>query len=118
MLLTLVLKQPVNYTYSKGDHKTYIDHVLMPRYLNSSVVKCEILHDFPGNTSDHFPMKSTITLEIDDQPNTERHDAAPYKAPSFPKLNWSDPFVRQSYLERVRTSVTNLPPVDSGSITK
>ena len=79
-------KQPVNYTYSKGDHKTYIDHVLMPRHLNSSVVKCEILHDCPGNTSDHFPMKSTITLEIDDQPNTERHDAAPYKAPIFPQI--------------------------------
>ena len=63
----------VAYTYFKGSTRTYIDHVFVSDQLQDSTVGCAILPYDVENTSDHLPMKTTITLQTE-QP-TESNEA-------------------------------------------
>ena len=69
----------MNYTYFKGFNKSYIDHVLIPRYLLQSIASCKIIDACPYNTSDHLPVKACLVLSIPDSTlseitNVDKHD--------------------------------------------
>ena len=37
-------KQVVNYTYSKGSHTSYIDHVFAPKHMTGVIKNCQIVN--------------------------------------------------------------------------
>ena len=54
--------QSVNYTYVKGTHKTYIDHILASEQANQWITDCTIISNDPECTSDHFPVKVKLKI--------------------------------------------------------
>ena len=58
--------QSLNYTYVKGTHKTYIDHILASEQANQWITDCTIISNDPECTSDHFPIE--VKLKIPDCP--------------------------------------------------
>ena len=56
--------QCLNYTYHKASHVSYIDHILVSKYINKKVVKCKILSDDSSNVSDHYALTLLISLDM------------------------------------------------------
>ena len=54
--------QTVNHTFHKNGFTSYIDHVLLSSYVCSQITSCYIMSDIADNVSDHFPLKTAITL--------------------------------------------------------
>ena len=67
-------KQSVDYTYFKGSTRTYIDHVFISDQMQDNTVGCVILPYDVENTSDHLPMKTTITLQTEQPRNINEVD--------------------------------------------
>ena len=67
-------KQSVDYTYFKGSTRTYIDHVFISDEMQDNTVGCVILPYDVENTSDHLPMKTTITLQTEQPRNINEVD--------------------------------------------
>ena len=99
-------KQPCNHTYFKGSNCSYIDHVFIPRYLNTAIVSCDIINDCPVNTSDHFPIKTCINIHMEDVESI--NDLCGNKMPVFPKINWSDCEQQVTYSEFVNNAASQL----------
>ena len=66
---------------------TYIDHVFISDQLQDSTVGCAILPYDVENTSDHLPMKTTITLQTE-QP-TETNEADHSNKCITSKIDWN-----------------------------
>ena len=54
----------VTYTIFNNVSRTYIDHVLVPGYSVNVIRRCSIQSDLALNTSDHFPISTTINLIV------------------------------------------------------
>ena len=67
-------KQPVNYTYAKGTHCTYIDHVLVSKEYIDMIPDCKIINSSDENTGDQLPIRTSIILSVKDLQNTHRND--------------------------------------------
>ena len=52
----------INYTYSKGNIYSYIDHILHPVYMLPMVKKCVIIHDAFDNLKGSIPSLKKIEL--------------------------------------------------------
>jgi len=106
--------QEVNYTYHKGNGKSYIDHILIPRHLSNMCNHCQI-NTSPDNTSDHLSITCHLTIELCKGPKTN------YVANfSFPKVKWNNESVKECYslsLERELTGLTLTDPDDVNDIT-
>ena len=57
-------QQEISYTYRKGQHRTYIDHVFMTRQAIKNVSDCKVLQFDECWTSDHFPLETVYNLYI------------------------------------------------------
>ena len=62
--------QMYNYTYTKGGHQSYIEHVSVPQYLCNHVTDCKIVFD-ELRASDHLPIRTCVTLQV--EANTTPH---------------------------------------------
>ena len=51
--------QNITYTYTNGEYKACIDHVIVQNSMTSSIIKCDRMDD-PLNMSDHNPMILSI----------------------------------------------------------
>ena len=91
-------KQNINYTYFKGQDKTYIDHVLVPGYYLDSVSNCVILNEHDQCTSDHYPIKTMVrfSLKINNM-------SAKGRDFSYPKPDWNNVNFKKAYSNHVKT---------------
>ena len=89
--------QNVNYTYSKGNVTSYIDHVLITENTREIVKNCCIHADFANNTSDHLPLSTLISLTL------SKHNIASTvsKAQEFPRATWRDKKFVASYTRNI-----------------
>ena len=56
------VKQTLKYTYFKGLHRTYIDHVLICKSARLHLHNCVILLENTDLSSDHLPIKTTLEI--------------------------------------------------------
>ena len=108
--------QSVNYTYSKGRNTTYIDHVLIPRHLQHTLINCKIMNDSTYNTSDHLPIHSCVVINYEQTSNVPDVDHSS-RIPVFPRLDWSDADMRDLYKQRLKVAVQELSHIHMNSIT-
>ena len=102
--------QKVNYTYSKNGHTSYIDHVFMSKFASGMVNNCQILSDLANNVSDHFPLKSSINIGIE---NTKVSAIQTNPVNKYPSLNWSKINLCNQYKENIGNladGLINIPP--------
>jgi exonuclease III len=76
--------QKVNYTYSNGNSRSYIDHVFVSHYLMDSMKQCNIMSDLECNTSDNFPMFINVELVV---VLTDQSTDSPDSVPLYPRLD-------------------------------
>ncbi len=83
-------KPSVKYTCSKGKHRSYIDHVLVQKYLMPTVKGCVIL-EVPCNTSDHMPIQTSISLDLDNSRSAvDSTKEYPNTGLICPSIDWSN----------------------------
>ena len=56
------VKQTLKYTYFKGLHRTYIDHVFICKSARLHLHNCVILPENTDLSSDHLPIKTTLEI--------------------------------------------------------
>ena len=56
------IKQTLKYTYFKGLHRTYIDHVFICKSARLHLYNCVILPENTDLSSDHLPIKTTLEI--------------------------------------------------------
>ena len=104
-------KQSVDYTYFKGSIRTYIDHVFISDQMQDNTVGCVILPYDVENTSDHLPMKTTITLQTEQPRNINEVDHS--KKCITSKIDWNINDNRLKYTNHVgRLSMSITSPTD------
>ena len=104
-------KQSVDYTYFKGSTRTYIDHVFISDQMQDNIVGCVILPYDVENTSDHLPMKTTITLQTEQPRNINEVDHS--KKCITSKIDWNINDNRLKYTNHVgRLSMSITSPTD------
>jgi len=87
--------QQINHTYAKGSHKSYIDHVLLPRYLMDSLLQCEIRFQDPEMASDHFPIITSLRINLNTEENSYEDNI------KFPNTYWNKPDFCSKYRDNV-----------------
>ena len=88
-------EQPVNFTYMKGSHRTYIDHVIVPCHAMNRVVKCDIISHNDIIASDHLPVRLIYSLDSGASPNVN----SSVTSRRFPRLHWDKQSVQDMYVE-------------------
>ncbi len=110
----------VNYTYMKGNHRSYIDHVLLHRYVIHNLINCNIIEEIRGGdewTSDHLPIRTTYCLSLSGLENGETiSDTETQKAHRYPFVKWDDKAVQVQYEHKIATALENLPNIDMTAI--
>ena len=81
-------EQPINFTYFKGQNSSYIDHVLVSKYLNESVLECSIVCNDVDCTSYHYPLRTRIQMYIND---IEEQRKCSDSVHFYPKPEWNSP---------------------------
>lgn len=73
--------QPVDFTYTRGDCQSHIDHIAVPCFLLPRVVDCQILPQHPENLSPHLPLVCQVSVAAAAPAETE-NTAAGQAAPA------------------------------------
>ena len=96
-------RQNVHFTYFKDHARTYIDHVLVPKYFNENIIECTIQNDNFDCTSDHYPIKTVVRFMNDFAMNSETCTSVP----SHPKPDWNN----ENFIETYISNITQLTSV-------
>jgi hypothetical protein len=107
--------QKVKYTYSDARSRSYIDHVLVPHHVAGKVTDCTIMCDIDINTSDHFPLMTTITTETNENSKIPSKENKHY-LPVYPKMNWEDKEMCHVYKEIVAEAAQKIQTVNINNI--
>ena len=99
-----VFTQSVNYTYKKGTHRSYIDHVLVPVHLIERLSDCKIICHDDIIASDHFPLKTSYNMPVAPQPMNNKHESDLIQ--NFPKMNWENESVRNTYQQKLSQALS------------
>ena len=92
-------EQPINFTYFKGQNSSYIDHVLVSKYLNESVLECSIVCNDVDCTSDHYPLRTRIQMYIN---NIEEQRKCSDSVHFYPKPEWNSPNFKIKYSDNLK----------------
>ena len=98
-------QQEISYTYRKGQHRTYIDHVFMTRQAIKNVSDCKVLQFDECWTSDHFPLETVYNLYI---PCETMADLCYDQCKDYSKLNWQDPVIRTNYSKNLTEALSHI----------
>jgi len=101
-------RQPINHTFYKNGCKSYIDHVLLSSYASNQMKDCHIMSDIADNVSDHFPMKTTMVLNVH-APTSIGPPRA--RTPEFPRLDWSNKVLCDQYARTLKTMCDDFPDI-------
>ena len=107
--------QQINYTYSRNNTFSYIDHVFCSRYFHQSVTDCSILHDTADIVSDHLPMHLLIRLQVESKSKVPEDKLVRFNQ-VYPRLDWSNENQSRSFAQHVTELAATLPNVDLKSI--
>ncbi len=110
----------VNYTYIKGSHRSYIDHVILPRYIFNNLCNCTISDQTVDGyewSSGHLPIRTHCTLSINEPEQSNLTDNNAQDIPKFPFMKWDDRNVRDSYEENIRVVLHKVMNVTFNDIT-
>jgi exonuclease III len=101
--------QNVNYTYEKGNAKSYIDHVFISKYLSDSVLDCKIVDNCNWvDVSDHLPIRTKVQIQVDSSVNpSDTNFKDTTVCPKYPKVNWKNPVLRQHYANYVNDALNS-----------
>ena len=106
LVANFAFPQQVNHTYHKGRDKTYIDHVLVSKFLDVS--NCNIMPDITDNVSDHYPLLTDITLKYANKQHIS--DVITNKDNTI-RINWSDPMIKRNYSSYINEASTHINPI-------
>ena len=120
IVVDFLFEQSVNYTYFRGDKRSYIDHIIMPMYQEGYVNSCNILHNAKDKVSDHFAISCRVNIPGDNSgealtDNTDKEDSI--SVPSYLKARWSDPEFQFAYSEAVITNMNRLHVINPVTLT-
>ena len=101
-------KQDVKYTYFKGSHRSYIDHVLVNDFSFSMITDCKILHCFADNTSDHLPILTRFHVKLSKPYGDDYRNEVLEDIPKFPKCNWDSETFRTMYIEYLNSNLVDI----------
>ena len=63
----LFFRQPVNFTYERGGHRSHIDHIVVPRsFLGNQLQSCLIIPPCSDNLSPHLPLHCMLVMTVSD----------------------------------------------------
>ncbi len=114
--------QTVNYTCMKGNHRYYIDHVLLSRYVYDNVINCTIIEEIRGwdeRRSDHLPIRTTYCLSLSDLENGGTpSDTETQKTNRYPFVKWDYKAIQVEYEHKIATALENLPNINMTAIHK
>ena len=108
--------QSVDYTYTKGNKKSYIDHVFLSRYSFEQLTNCSIV-DFNVNdewSSDHLPIRTEILMNIDSGATTGENKLQ--HPPVFAHVNWDHPDSSVKYKQFVADGLQAVHKIDVDDI--
>ncbi len=112
--------QTVNYTYMKGNHRSYIDHMLLARYVYDNVINCTIIEEIRSWdewTSDHLHIRTTYCLSLSGLENGGTpFDTETQKTNRYPFVKLDDKAVQVEYEHKIATALENLPNIDMTAI--
>ncbi len=110
----------VNYTYIKGNHRSYIDHIILPRYIFNNLSNCTISDQTVNGdewTTGHLPIRTHYALSINELEQTNLSDNNAQDIPKFPYMKWDDRNVRYSYDKNIRVGLHNVRNVNFNDTT-
>ena len=100
--------QSVNYTYIKGNTKSYLDHAFVSKHNTDCIKNCKIDNCNWAGISDHLPIRLTYQLHLDacvsdiQSVKTEKIQVCP----KYPKINWDNPKCRQMYVGHLKNVIS------------
>ena len=103
--------QPVNYTYKKGKHRTYIDHVLVPKHFLQNIDKCTIMGSGDIPSSDHLPIVTVITLPTIQTSLGGTDNGVSVK--TIPRLDWDSQDTRRLFQQNMSSSLADIGDIPS-----
>jgi len=106
--------QTVNFTYRKGEVKSYIDHIILSQCLRENVSLCSIIEECADNVSDHLPIMCSLRIPLPHVPSLQ--NATPANAQKFTRVNWKDPSCRELYLQHLTIALQRLHVQDISSV--
>ncbi len=107
----------------KGNHRSYIDHVRLPRYVYNNVINCTIIEEIRGGdqwTSDHLPIRTKYCLTLSGLENggdpSDPSDTETQTTDRYVFVKWDDKAVQVEYEHKIATALENLPTIDMTAI--
>jgi hypothetical protein len=88
--------QPVNFTYFKGIHKSYIDHCFVTKQTHKLIDWCHIVNEVPDNVSDHLPVSVSLHISCGDE-----NVLLDSTSDTVQRINWNDGNVRDMYVKAI-----------------
>ena len=73
-------------------------------------MECIIESDLPDNVSDHFPLRSTIVINV---PHDTQANIVSASVRVYPKIDWSDRHMASRYHDRIREEAPSLCNIDT-----
>ena len=95
--------QSVNYTYEKGNCRSYIDHVFVSKHVIDNVSECNIAFEDWTEISDHLPIRTKYTVTIGSQTNDQPSSDDCKDYPKYQRINWDIPTQRLDYMKHVNS---------------
>ena len=106
--------QNVNYTFFNSVSRSYIDHVLVPEYLQENVLDCSIQEVCADNTSDHLAIQCSLKLSVSRPKDSEECELS--LCPKYPRPKWDDTRVRARYTASLNDRLQAVRPIDARGV--
>ena len=101
--------QTANYTYSKGNCSSYIDHCFVNSKYDQCIKDCRILADVPDCASDHFPVTVSIRVPLPALSITVNGTQEKFER-QHASINWRDKKIQNEYAEALSGIVKEMKP--------
>ncbi len=96
------VRQNVKYTYFKGQHRSYIDHVFMCKSDRLTLVDCVILPEDTDLCSDHLPIKTVISVRQETEDgDISASNVNMSELKKYMKIDWSIPANCEKYKQYI-----------------
>ena len=92
--------QKVNHTYMKDGIRSYIDHVLITESYRENILNCIICSDYNDCTSDHFPIQTKISINLNITSDTCEKNCFT-NIETVPQRFWNNPTFISTYKNKV-----------------
>ena len=110
-VLNFLFRQSVSYTYSQGSKQSYIDHIVVPRYLCEKFLDCNILNKAEDNVSDHFAINASIDVPGVKQDDENFDLGSKYQ--EYPRARWDDVLFQKEYCKLMLDSMQSIPTIQA-----